>query len=810
MKKLILFAFLIISASAPAQNALSYKIMGTVSEAQTKTPLPGVNVTALTLKDSALITGSATDEKGRFALSGIKEKNVRLKISMIGYQTTSINLPLDKGDVDLGLIEIKQSVYELGEAVVQAQKPMIEFQVDKEIVNIDRTPESGGSVTDALRSSGAVKVDPSTNKISVRGGADTKIWIDGKPAQMSDDMIAQLPASSVDKVEIMTNPSAKDDPEGDSGIINIITKKGGLGTFSGSATVNLSTKRMNNGSFVLNYKINKLSLYGNFGSYFAQIYRTNTSNVTAYSGSFKYLQETLTNTDVDGQFYNGKLGADYEIDTMNLLSFSGAIATQDYGSNTLGNNNYYSRDLVWNDSSYSQSNSVDNLRYDYSASAFYKKKFNMKGHEITADGYYSTINYDNQNDYDAGYFYNQSFPDRQRNGMHTDNRTFIYKTDYANPVLSGKMEAGYNFTYRDRTNDYSSLSYVYGEAAWLDTMGLSNVFSYKESIHALYAAYSNSIGNLDYKAGIRLEQAYNKGDQKTSGASFRTDYLSWYPSATLAYNISKNFPLAFNFARRVRRPQMEMINPFVRRTSPYAIEAGNPGIEPTYIYTYELKLERLLNLYYTSAKGSPSWVKIINPDGTSVATTVNMASGKTYGAESSLAYASGDSRMPFTLPEWITMISLNASYFRSESAGFYRFGSSATDLSSKSDNFDINASLNLSLLENVTALIHFDYRPQTNDTRSRIKTRTYLYAGLTGNFLDRKLQIRLSLYDLLNNTKSGYTEEFTDNYYSYSKWENRYGRNIGLSLTYSFNNYKSKQERNISDGRDAGEGMGGL
>ncbi|HEX2982512.1 MAG TPA: TonB-dependent receptor, partial [Ignavibacteriales bacterium] len=746
MKKLILFAFMIISASAPAQNAFSYKIMGTVSEAQTKVPLPGANVTALTLKDSSLITGSATDEKGRFVLSGIKERNVKLKISMIGYQATFVNLTLDKGDVDLGRIEIKQSVYELGEAVVQAQKPMIEFQIDKEIVNIDRTPESGGSVTDALRSSGAVKVDPSTNKISVRGGADTKIWIDGKPAQMSDDMLAQLPASSVDKVEIMTNPSAKDDPEGDSGIINIITKKGGLGTFSGSASVNLSTKRMYNGSFVLNYKINKFSLYGNFGSYFAQVYRKNSSKVAAYSGNSKYLQETQANTDVDGQFYNGKLGADYEIDTMNLVSFSGSIATQDYNSTARGNNNYYSRELLWNDSSYSLSNNADNLRYDYSTTAFYKKKFDMKGHDITADVYYSTIDYDNENDYDAEYFYNQSFPERQRYGTHTVNKTFIYKTDYVNPVPFGKIEAGYNFTYRDRANDYSSLYYAYGKAEWLDTMNLSNMFNYKESIHALYAAYSNSIGKLEYKAGLRLEQAYNKGDQRTTGSFFRTDYLSWYPSATLAYNLANNFPLAFNFARRVRRPQMEMINPFVKRTSPYSIEVGNPEIEPTYIYTYELKLERLLNFYHTSAKGSPTGIKIMNPDGTSVTTTVNMASGKTYGVESSLSYVSGDPRMPFTLPEWITMINLNASYFRYESEGFYRSGSFTTDLSSKSDNFSIGTSVNASLWENVTALIHFDYRPQTNDTRSRIKTRTYLYAGFTGNFLDRKLQIRLSLY----------------------------------------------------------------
>lgn len=804
MKKIMFLAMLVISANLFAQSA--HKIMGTVIDEQSKAPLPGANVTVLIVKDSSIITGAATDDKGKFALDGIKEKNVRLKISMIGYQTTSMDINLDKGSIDIGRIAVKQSVYELGEAVVQAQKPMIEYTVDKQVVNIERTPEAGGSVTDALRSSGAVNVDPTTNKISIRGGADTKIWIDGKPAQMTEDMLAQLPASSIERVEIMTNPSAKDDPEGDSGIINIITKKGGLGTFSGSASLSTSTRKWNNGSLVLNYKVNKLTLFGNISGYFGTHEGGSVGNGTNYLSEYKHYTTNNASNDFDGQFYNGKLGFDYDFDTMNVLSVSGALSNNDYDWVSNGYNDYYTAQHVHNDSSYNTVTDGDNLRHEYSVSAFYKKKFNMKGHEITADAYYATMEYNNGNDYDAAYDYNHNFPERQQNQTNTDNNTFIYKTDYVNPASFGKVEAGYNFTFRDRTNDYASLNYDYGQAGWIDNYNLSNVFNYKESIHALYASYSNSLGKFDYKGGIRLEQAYNEGDQKTTNSKFQTDYLSWYPSATLSYKVWNNFPLSFNFARRVRRPQLEMINPFVRRNSPFSTSVGNPEIGPTYIYVYELSLERMLKFYHTSAKGSPTQATISNPDGTSTTTTVNMDWGKSYGVETSLAYMSGDPRMPFTLPKWISMININAQYYKYEGKG--RYG--VENLGSKSDNWNLNGSLNMSLWYDVSSNIYVYYRPKNNDTRNRNNSQLFLYMGFSKAFFDRKLQVRINLMDLLNTSKEWVNEEFADTYYSYNKWTSSIGRSVGISFTYSFNNYRPKQERNIGDDRDAGgSGMPG-
>ncbi|HEX3074565.1 MAG TPA: outer membrane beta-barrel family protein, partial [Ignavibacteriales bacterium] len=289
-------------------------------------------------------------------------------------------------------------------------------------------------------------------------------------------------------------------------------------------------------------------------------------------------------------------------------------------------------------------------------------------------------------------------------------------------------------------------------------------------------------------------------------SKFQTDYLSWYPSATLSYKVWNNFPLSINFARRVRRPQLEMINPFVRRDSPFSTSVGNPEIGPTYIYVYELSLERMLKFYHTSAKGSPTQATISNPDGTSTTTTVNMDWGKSYGVETSLAYMSGDPRMPFTLPKWISMININAQYYKYESKG--RYG--VENLGSKSDNWNLNGSLNMSLWYDVSSNIYVYYRPKNNDKRNRNNAQLFLYMGFSKAFFDRKLQVRINLMDLLNTSKEWVNEEFADTYYSYNKWTSSIGRSVGISFTYSFNNYRPKQERNIGDDRDAGgSGMPG-
>ncbi len=810
MKKFILLALLTaLSTGVFAQT--THKVMGTVVDSASKAPLPGVNVMAVSLQDSSIITGTATDENGKFTLEGITQNRVKVRVSNIGYQPKAVITNITKSGLDLGRIELGQSVYEMGEAVVTAQKPMIEYEVDKQVVNIERTPEAGGSVTDALRSSGAVNVDPTTNKISIRGGSDTKIWIDGKPAQMTDDMLAQLPASSIEKVEIITNPSAKDDPEGDSGIINIITKKDGLGTLSGSASLSTSTRKWHNGSLTLNYKINSFSFYGNASGYFGKGSSSGENRGTVYENDYRHSSTGSRDNDFDGNFNNAKLGFDYDIDTMNLISFTGNYSNSDFNWGGVGDYYYYSKLSALNDSSYSQNNDGFNKRDEYSFTGYYRKKFNTKGHEITMDGYYSILKYDNGNDYGAEYLYSAGYPDMQNNSTFTDNKTFIYKTDYVNPSSAGKIEAGYNFTYRDRTNNYDALNFSYLEHAWIDSLGLSNEFNYKENIHALYGSYSNSVGKLDYKAGVRVEQAYTEGDQRATGEKFTTDYLSWYPSATLSYNIWNNFPVSANFTKRVRRPWMDVINPFVRRNSPTSYYTGNPKIEPTYIYSYDLSLERLLKFYYRSSEGSPTDVTIIGDDNISRSTTVNLASNKNYGVETSLSYIKGDPRMPFTLPGFITMINMNVSYYKNENKGEYGI----EDLTSKSDNWNMNGSINMNAWYDINTNLYLYYRPANNDTRNRHNSQLYLYAALSKAFLDRKLQVRITLSDLLDTGREWVSEEFASTYYSYNKWTSSVGRSIGLSLTYSFNNYRPKQERNIGDdrsggGSDMGGGQGGM
>ncbi|HEX3072501.1 MAG TPA: outer membrane beta-barrel protein, partial [Ignavibacteriales bacterium] len=711
-------------------------------------------------------------------------------------------------DLDLGRILLSPSVYLMGEAVVEAPKPMIEYYIDKQVVNIERTPDAGGSITDALRSTGIVDVNPSTNKISIRGGSHTKIWIDGKPSQLTDDMLAQIPASGIDRVEIIVNPSARHDPEGDSGIINIIMKKGGPGTFSGSASLYTSTRKMNTGSAVVNYKINDLTLFGSvngLASKYDISHMSRGENYLSRSRRYSYGNDAGTS---EISAYQGRFGFDYEIDTMNLISFTGSILKNDAGRTGTSARSLQNEYFIRNDSSYNYNNEGDINRNEFNITGFYRRKFNAKGRELTMDAYMASMELNNGYDYNTYYLYKPDLPELQQSSTDADNITAIYKINYVSPASWGVIEAGYNFTFRDRTNGYSVLNYSYQEQGWRDSLGLSNEFNYKESIHALYGMYSGGSGNFDYRAGIRIEQAYAKGDQRTTGSSFRTDYLSWYPSLTLSYSIWKNFPVSVSASKRISRPQMDMINPFVNRTSPTSYYVGDPEIQPTYLYLYELSFERYLKLFYTTTEGTPTRVTAAGNDGIYTTRVVNMNSSEMYGVESNLTYTKSSPRMPFRLPDWVGMIRVGASYYISETKGAYIIRGVMEDAGAKSYSWRLSGGVNLALWYDVNFNMTANYTPRNNDTRQKGESRTMIYAGFSRAFFDRKLQVRITLTDLLDSGKEYWSEYFAETYYSYSKTVNSIGRNAAISISYSFNNYKPKKERDIGDGRDSDSGMG--
>jgi outer membrane receptor protein involved in Fe transport len=785
-------------------SAQTHTITGTVNDFQGGTPMQGVTVALYSKANQKVLGGTSSNEKGVFNLKySSKENNILLRFSYVGYETKQVDTIVFRDNkADLGTILLKPSSIMKSAVEIKGQKPMIEYFIDKQVINMDQVPGSqSGSVSEALRNTGIVEVDPSSNKISIRGNSNVNILIDGKPQPMADNLLSQMPASYIDKVEVVTTPSAKDDPEGDAGIINIITKKEHRDNYNGTLSLYSATQQIGYLSSALNYRKGGLNLFGSANGYYGKFLRYTDGQRINYLSNILHSQNSIGQSLMQGYMSNIKLGLDYDFDTLNSLSI-----TSNYNKTngkmiiSADNVNY---NLVGVET-YSYNTNDDGLGdfNNYTISTDYKKKFKTKGHEITADAFFSNMVNSTHDLLTTGYSYLPFSPGLQNNNNDVDNKTVILNTDYVNPTETlGRIEAGYKFTFRDRKATLANLNYSYLTGLYYDSLDLSNIFRYRENIHALYLSYSNNISIIDYKLGLRTEQTFTDGVQEVTGEEFKTDYYSLFPSFGLSYKLNQLFQLSFNAARKINRPQMEMINPFIKVNGPNNITRGNPQLAPTYVNLYELKFNPLLNIYYSESKGRPSSISTNINDSITVNTTINSNSNKSYGFELTIPIIN-EPRFPVKLPDWFGMFNLRIAYNR-----FIENGSYLSEFYSiKRDSWKFSGNCNLNLWWDINIVFYYNIALKTEDDRYRTNASPFAGMFIKKDFLDKKLTIGLNINDLFNAIRP-VNETYGSNFYSYSKTNTWRNRNIGLSIRYNFNDFTNHQEKEVDDGRDKDGGL---
>jgi len=794
---------LLFSYSSFAQNRIT---TGNVIDSKSGTPMIGVTIAVYSISNQKVLAGTSSNKKGTFDIKcSFKEKNLFLKISFIGYETKEIDsLVFTNNKADLGVVKLNPSSIMLNAVEITGQKPMVEFYIDKQVINMDQVPGAqSGSVSDALRNTGIVEVDPSTSKISVRGNSNVNILIDGKPQVMADNLLAQMPASYIDKVEVITTPSAKDDPEGDAGIINIITKKNKLQNYNGTVSMYSSTMDVGYGSLGLNYRKNSLNIFGSANVYLGDFSRLSSGTMTNYLSDELHSQIYDGKTRTRGYMSMFKLGMDYDFDTLNSISLSGNF-NKTNGKMTISNYNVYYD--INNIPTYNYS-TVDDGRGDfnnYTISADYKKKFNSKGHEWTADAFFSNMLNSTTDLLTTDYSYLPVTPGLQNSVNDVYNKTVIVNTDYVNPMESlGKIEAGYKFTMRDRKATFDNTNFDYRYGIYDDSLlGLSNVFKYRENIHALYFSYTNKISFLEYKLGIRDEQTFTDGLQEMTGEEFKTDYNSLFPSIGLSYKLNELFQFSFNAARKINRPQMEMINPFIKVNGPNNITRGNPELAPTYVNSFELKFNPLVNIYYSDSKGRPSSISTIAKDSiTTVNTTINSANNKSYGFELTIPIIN-EPRFPVKLPDWFGMFNVRIAYNHfSENGGYL------TEVYSiNRDSWKFSGNCNLNLWWDINLVFYYNIALKTEDERYRTSASDFAGFYIKRDFLDKKLTLGININDLFRGVHP-VNETYGSDFYSYNRTETVHNQNIGLSIRYNFNNFTNRQEKDVDDGRDKEGGL---
>lgn len=803
----VLLAFLFMCSMLFAQTSPSAGmphslITGTTADSSTGAPLPGVSIMAVSLSDNKVLSGTISDDKGHFSLKLEKPDEFRIKFSIIGYKDKFISTPLKEKErnAGIGVVKLSSSALMLSEVQIKGQRPMIEYYVDKQVINMEKVPGTPPSVSDALRNTGLVDVDPSTKKISLRGSEGVTIQIDGKPMPMAETMLSQMPVSYVDRVEIKTNPSSKDDPEGDAGIINIITKKNDADNYNGSVSLYTTSQNLAFGSAAFNYRKNRYNFFSSVNAYGGSQEMHRSFNKVNYGSSVLHSQRSSSINKMKGFMGGVKLGLDFDPDKENSLSVSGTYNNMQYDVNDNTDNYNFRADDIFN-YYYNLRNDNDNFNENYIFTGFYKRRFDQKGHEVNTDIYYSRLHYGYSSDMATMLDYLPDRPQLQDNDNDVTNNTFIISSDYTNPTeKSGRFEAGYKYTFRDRNTDYDISQYSYRYNQWRDSLNYSNLFKYKENIFALYLTYSNKFSIFDYKAGFRAEQTYADGDQVTTGIKFSNNYFSYFPSFTLSYKFSDMFQATFNAARRITRPQVEMINPFVRINGPNNISVGNPKLNPTYVNLFELGVNPLIKFYYTFAQGRPQFIVTNVDDSVTVSSAINLSNTKTYGIELTIPLIN-QPKSPVKLPSWISMINVGVTYYKLTEYGRY-----LNEIHSvKRDNWRINANANFNIIFDINASVYYRWSPKSNDGRYINYSNSSLTVSLSRSFFNRKLQFSLSGNDLLNSSRYR-TETFGSNYYSDMRFTVPRSRSIALAVSFMFNDFKQKRERQIDDGRDNTEG----
>jgi hypothetical protein len=773
----------------------SFKLKGAVADLNTGKPLSGVTVLVTSRQDNKELTGTTTNEKGFYTINNIPESPVRAKFSMVGYQTQIVDsISLEENSV-MGVIKLKPTAVVLPEIVIKSLKPVVEYKLDRKVVNMDMVPGGSSSVTDALKNSGAVDVDPATNKISVRG-QDVKLQIDGRPFELPADALTQMPASMLDQVEVILSPGAKESAEGGAYIVNLISKKNTLDNYNGSVSLSTSTNNRNFGGVNLNYKVNKFNFFGSFFGGFGKGEYTSQTERTNYYSKNLHFQNSSGNFNYDGYMGTGKLGLDYNLDDNNLFTFYTTFqrqkaTTDNYNDTRIDNDQqitqYYYKNSTNSDFTY------DNLSFY----GYYKKKFAAKGHEIIFDALFSKLDNPNSNNMNVAYNYKPSSPTLQNSGTDVSANTFIFKTDYTYPFSNGRLEAGYNFTTRFRENNYNVFDYSYLKNSWLDSMNLGNRFRYTENIHAIYATYYQKINRFEIKAGLRMENLDTHGEQFTTNQDFKENYFNLFPDISIGYKLFEGQNITFAAFRRVKYPQLYFVNPFRVYNGPNEFQEGNPKLRPYFINAYSLTCTQFLNFYYVFSTGMFQTASTSLQDSISTNSYINLGTNKTYGIEVTLPYYNSPA-MPFHLPDFITMINIRFEYMWRRQEGTYY----TEDLSYLIKRPTLNASLGLKLWYDVNASTSLYYTPSTETRRENNGEMKYLSLSLSKSILDQKLRISLSFSDILNSQKYD-DETFGANYYSKSSSRVKNSRGVSISFSYMFNDYKERRDRNIDDGRDA-------
>ena len=598
----LLAAFLLTVLFVAAQG--SGKVNGTVND-ESGNGLAAATVSLLRAKDSGLVKVAITDKSGRYDFIQIKEGQYLLTVTFVGFaKKYGAPFRLSANGVELPAMVLAPLSNDMAGVVVVAKKPFIETKIDRTVVNVDASPGNAGSTAlEVLEKSPGITVN-NEGIISLRGKAGVMVMLDGKLTYMSPadlaNLLKNMPASQLDQIEIMTNPSSKYDASGNAGVINIKTKKGRANGFNGSLSLAATTSvfRYNNTTYLLpksqnsfnfNYKSGRSNFYGSYNPNFFQGRNamlmtrkfSQNGNVTATTA-----QENIFRS--QGNNHSLKLGLDYQLNKKN--SFGVALSGFRFDGEPSSVSTQTIKDGAGHVSSQLVSQTKNEIGFrNFTGNLNWKHNFDSTGKELTAD--FDYVRYTNNSDMLlASDFYNsagQYTGELLLSGRLPSNiNIYSFKSDLVIPFKNGRLEAGVKSSYVTNNNEVDYRRQLLDKTWVADHR--SNHFIYDENINAAYLNGNTQLGKWSLQGGLRLENTIAKGHQVTNDSTFKRNFINLFPSAFISYGLDKNNQVTFSYSRRITRPNYQDLNPFVFFLDSLTYRVGNPFLLPQFTHNLEL------------------------------------------------------------------------------------------------------------------------------------------------------------------------------------------------------------------------------
>jgi len=794
LAKLVVFILITFTTN---QLYAQLEVKGVLKNEETQTALQFATVVILHPTDSTTITGGVTDEDGIFVLSA-EPGTYLVKYSYISYVDKVEPLELT-ANTDLGAVFLLQDQEQLEAVVVEGEKSETQFYLDKKVFTVGKDLTSVGTdAIDVLGNVPSVSTDVEGN-VSLRGSEGVQILINGKQSGLTGlgntNALKNIPANLIDRIEVITNPSARYDAQGQVGIINIILKKQREAGINGSIDVNGGYPNSYGGALNLNFRQNKINLFTSLGGR----YRESQGEGLAFYDYFSPINEGISfqenNRDMNrtGLGGNATLGLEYFFSEKQTLTGSFRYSKGDDDNETTIDYNDFNAgmDLI------RTVQRLDNEKEDEEDLAYtinYNYDIDSLGKKISADIRYSQTEELELNDFAESILFGNSFDPVFQIASNLEMQDeYLFQIDFINPLSRDtKLEFGAKTSLRDINTDFEVQQLENGAYEVLQNQ--SNQFVYDENIYALYSQYGNEVGKVGYQVGLRGEYSDINTLLLSTNEENPREYFQLFPSAFLTYNTDNNNAIQLSYSRRVRRPGFWHLNPFLSFTDPRRLFSGNPNLDPELTNSYEVGYlknwdKTTLNtaLYYRKTNDVISRITLPISADTVQIIPQNLNTRDAGGL---------DFTLNSDITKWMTTdLNLNVFYF-TEDGGNIGEQFEAEDVAwftRLTNRFKFSDSFN--------GQMRFFYRGPSNTTQGTRSALSSLDLGLAKEVMKEKGTLSANVRDLFNQRRYE-GEVITDNFYNYSEFQRR-PRSINIGFNYRINqNNKRKRGGNGERGED--------